>query len=362
MNSLNSMTHSPFEYERFFDLTPDLLCIAGYDGYFKKVNKAVCRVLGYSFEELYSRPINDFIYFEDQKMTSEFRNEIINSTPLLDFENRYVHKSGEIVWLSWTSQPIEDKQLVFAIAKDITHKKHLENERNLLLEKTSRRNQDLKQFSFTASHDLRSPVNNLMSIMELLHTIPNQDNEIIELHDILKNAITNLRITLDNHVDILKETQSSIVQKEKINLKTTLEKVCQSISSLIIKSKSEINSDFTAFAEVRFNQANLESIFLNLISNSIKYARPGIAPLIKFSTRIKGNKRQLCVEDNGLGFDAENLGDKIFGISEQSNDNPNSKGVGLYLVYNHVINMGGKIEVESKINQGTNFIITFKIQ
>jgi len=110
--------------------------------------------LGYSFEELYSRPINDFIYFEDQKITSEFRNKIINSTPLLDFENRYVHKSGEIIWLSWTSQPIGDKQLVFAIAKDITHKKRIENERNLLLEKTSRIHENLKQLSFTASHDL----------------------------------------------------------------------------------------------------------------------------------------------------------------------------------------------------------------
>jgi PAS domain S-box-containing protein len=356
------MNQNPFEYERFFELTPDLLCIAGYDGYFKKVNKAVSNVLGYSLEELYSRPINDFIYFKDQKITSEFRNEIINSTPLLDFENRYVHKSGEIIWLSWTSQPIEDKQLVFAIAKDITHKKRIENERNLLLEKTTRINQNLKQLSFTASHDLRSPVNNLLSIMELLGTISIHDSEIIELHDLLKYAVSNLKITLDNHVDFLKETQSSSVKKENINLEATLEKVSQSINSLITNSRTEVNSDFTAFNEVRFNQANLESIFLNFMSNSIKYSRPGIPSKLKFYTQLNGNKKQLFVEDNGLGFDSENLEDKIFGINEKSSENSESKGVGLYLVYNHVINMGGKIEVVSKINEGTRFIITFKHQ
>jgi PAS domain S-box-containing protein len=354
------MNQNAFEYERFFDLTPDLLYIAGYDGYFKKVNTAVSNVLGYSFEELYSRPIADFIYFKDQRITSEYRNEIINSTPLLNFENRYVHKSGEIIWLSWTAQPIKDKQLVFAIAKDITHKKRMENERNILLEKTSRINQNLKQMSLTASHDLRSPVNNLLSIMELLDKNSIEDSEITELHSLLKCAISNLRTTLDNHVDLLKETQLSDMNNQNSNLDATLVKVSQSINLLITSSSTEVSSDFTAFKEVKFNQVNLESIFLNFMSNSIKYSRPGITPIIKFYTQVNGNKKQLFVEDNGLGFDAENLEDKIFGISEKLSEDPESKGVGLYLVYTHIMAMGGKIEVESKINVGTKFIITFK--
>lgn len=101
MNSLNS------KYELFFELSPDLLCIAGYDVYFKKINGAVSKLLGYSMEELYARPINDFIYPADQDITSKVRADLTRSKPLLNFENRYVTKGGEIVWLSWTSLPVE---------------------------------------------------------------------------------------------------------------------------------------------------------------------------------------------------------------------------------------------------------------
>jgi len=165
--------------------------------------------------------------------------------------------------------------------------------------------------------------------MELLDTISIQDSEITELHGLLKYAVNNLKTTLDHHVDLLKETQSSSVKKENINLEATLKKVCQSINSLITNSRTEVSSDFTAFNEVRFNLANLESIFLNFLSNFIKYSRPGIHSKIKFYTQLNGNKKQLYVEDNGLGFDSENLEDKIFGINEKLSENSESKGVGL---------------------------------
>lgn len=354
------MDNFSFEYERFFDLTPDLLCIAGFDGYFKRINPAVSNTLGYSFEELYSRPIDDFVYHEDKKTTSEVRNEIFKLNPLHNFENRYICKSGEIVWLSWTSQPIEDKKLVFAIAKNITHKKRFEAERNLLLEKANRLNQNLKQISFTTSHDLRSPVNNLLSIMELIDIDPIQNPETAELLDLMKYGIGNLKNSLNEYLDNLKQTELQAAKKENINLQIILSEVTNSINTLIITSKAKTNFNFSSFNEIKFNRAYLESIFLNFISNSIKYSKVGIPPVINFYTQINGKKKQLIVEDNGIGFDSDNLEDKIFGLGEKSTENPDSKGIGLYLVYTHITNMGGKISVESKINEGTKFVITFK--
>jgi PAS domain S-box-containing protein len=96
-----------FKYDLFFELTPDLMCIAGYDGYFRKINSAVSKTLGYSMDELYSRPINDFVHEGDKDITAKVRHELTRSKPLLNFENRYVRKDGEIVWLSWTSLPLE---------------------------------------------------------------------------------------------------------------------------------------------------------------------------------------------------------------------------------------------------------------
>jgi PAS domain S-box-containing protein len=122
-----------FDLDYFFELTPDLLCIAGYDGYFRKINPAVSKTLEYTNEELMSRLISSFIHEEDRLITAKERNEIIirDNQPLLNFENRYITKSGKIVWLTWTSTPIESEQLVFAIAKNITPRKELEEQQRI---------------------------------------------------------------------------------------------------------------------------------------------------------------------------------------------------------------------------------------
>src|SRR6478735_1115698 len=107
----------------FFELTPDLVCIAGKDGYFRKVNSAVTAKLEYTIEELFSRPISSLIYYEDQELTHIRRTKLLEVKPLMNFENRYVTKSGKIVWLAWTSIYFPEKEVVFAIAKDITERK-----------------------------------------------------------------------------------------------------------------------------------------------------------------------------------------------------------------------------------------------
>jgi PAS domain S-box-containing protein len=115
-----------FDLEYFFELSPDLLCVAGFDGYFKKINPAVSQTLGYTNEELFARPINSFVHPDDQEITHHKRESIKKNNPLLHFENRYLTKNGETVWLSWTSMPIVRDQVVFAIAKDVTYRKKIE--------------------------------------------------------------------------------------------------------------------------------------------------------------------------------------------------------------------------------------------
>lgn len=114
------------QLEPFFDQSMDCLCIADYDGYFVNINPAFIKLLGYTEEELGSKLISEFIHPEDRELTAAYREKIKNNVPLVDFENRYVCKSGAIVWLNWTSIPQENEQLIYAIAKDITHTKRLE--------------------------------------------------------------------------------------------------------------------------------------------------------------------------------------------------------------------------------------------
>lgn len=354
------MNDTTFRYDLFFELSPDLLCIAGYDGYFKKVNAAVSELLGYTMEELYARPINSFVFCADKRSTQLVRNELTKSKPLFNFENRYVTKSGEIVWLSWTSLPVDSDQLVFAIAKNITHKKRQEADRSALLTNLANTNNDLKQLTYTTSHDLRSPVNNLLAVLDLLDISRINDQEATELINIVKLSGEYLKETMDNYIDALSEKHNKLANVEEVDLNECLKNVLKSINSLIEISKVTIQTDFSKLDKIKFNKAYMKSVFLNLLTNSIKYARPDCLPVISIHTEKVNGRNQLTFADNGLGFDMEKVKDKIFGLHQKFHNFKDSKGIGLYLVHNHITSLAGKISVESKVNEGAKFILSFK--
>ena len=357
---LLNRAETEFKFDLFFELSLDLLCIAGYDGYFKKVNKAVSEKLGYSQEELYSRPINLFVHPEDQQRTAAARRDIHSSRPLHHFENRYVTKSGEIVWLSWTSLPVESDRLVFAIAKDITHRKRMEAERDALLAELSDANRGLKNLSYTTSHDIRSPINNMLALLGMIDHGKIEDVRTLKLMEFLSLSGERLKKTLDSYLDTLREMGKGKIAVEDTFFADCLNKVLPSVNALIASTQASIEADFTALPKVQFNPVYLQSIFLNLITNSIKYAQPGLPARIRVYSSVENGAPQLFFSDNGSGFDLAKVGDKVFGLHQKFHGNSDSKGVGMYLVYTHVTSLGGHIAVESKVNEGTTFTITFK--
>lgn len=356
----NPNTDKEYHFDNFFNISADLICIAGFDGYFKRINPAVSKLLGYSEEELYAQPIHTFWYAPDAKTTHETREEVYRNKPLLNFENRYLTKTGEIVWLSWTSMPVVEEKLVYAIAKNITHKKRIEEERNILLASLTKINKELKHLSYTTSHDLKSPVNNLLSVFDLLDTSKINDEETLKFIDLLKTTTESLVQTLKNSVEELIQKDELNASIEEVDLKKNLDQVLLSIHSLIVNSKIKMEVDFSALPAINFNQEYLKSIFLNLITNSIKYSKADTFPSVLITSRKANGKSQLIYSDNGLGFDMEKVKDKIFGLHQKFHNHIDSNGIGLYLIYNHITSLGGTIEVESKINQGAKFTITFR--
>ncbi|TSD67282.1 PAS domain S-box protein [Inquilinus sp. KBS0705] len=349
-----------FDFDPFVQISPDLICIAGYDGYFKKINPAVSKTLGYTIEELLSKPINDFVYFEDKDNTIESRETVKRSIPLINFENRYITKSGEIVWLSWTSVGIEEQQLVFGLAKNITHKKRLEEDRNILISNLTKANDELKQLTYATSHNLRAPINNVFSIFHLIKEKKIEDTEIADLLDMLEESTGSLRNTINNYVDSLIQKKSLIIEVGTQSFTESLNTVIKSLKSLIIDTKTVISSDFSEIDVINFNKSYLDSILLNLVSNSIKYAKPNTHPQILLKSKKGNGIVTLIFKDEGLGFDMEKNKDRIFGFNQTFHENEDSKGIGLYLVHNHLTSLGGYIDVVSRINEGTTFTITFK--
>ncbi|WP_418498010.1 PAS domain-containing sensor histidine kinase [Flagellimonas sp.] len=344
------------QLEPLFEQSTDCLCIADYDGYFVKTNPAFVELLGYSEEELGSKPISEFIYEEDRKLTAGHRAKLKQNVPLVNFENRYVRKNGELVWLHWTSIPVEEEKLIYAIAKDVTRKKELESERISHLSQLSEVNEKLKRLNYTTSHDLRSPLNNLISMVDLIDPSKIEDTETLEILSYIRLSAEGLKTSLNSLVEnnILAE------KKEMVGFYATLLKVQKTIGTLIQNAGAKFEVDFSALEGVEFIPSYMESVFLNLITNSIKYARPGVPPVISIRSVWEDSGQTLIYSDNGMGFDMDKVGHLVFSLDQKFHGNKDSKGVGLYLVHSHITYLGGSISVESIVNEGTTFTIKFE--
>ena len=113
---------------RFFDLSPDLFCIAGLNGYFRRVNSNFSRVLGYPTKELLSRPFIEFVHPDDRTATLDVLADLIKGFPCVQFRNRYRDVRGDYCWFEWTAKSIPEQGIIFAVARDVTDHVRLENQ------------------------------------------------------------------------------------------------------------------------------------------------------------------------------------------------------------------------------------------
>jgi PAS domain S-box-containing protein len=127
------MQEEPPDLERFFDLSIDMLCVAHFSGYFKRLNPAWERTLGFTREELRSRPMLEFVHPEDRERTLEQNGKVRAGGQAISFENRYLCKNGAYRWMLWNATADIEHQLIYSVAHDITGRKQAEEERERLL-------------------------------------------------------------------------------------------------------------------------------------------------------------------------------------------------------------------------------------
>ncbi|MGV3704183.1 MAG: sensor histidine kinase [Arcticibacter sp.] len=350
---------STFDLEQYFEQSTDCLCIVGHDLIIRRANAAFSHALRYSPGELPKVSIMDIVHPDDQARTEDAFERMRQLQTLTAFENRFMTRDGEPHWFSWTAIPIASEQVYFGVASDIHHQRKLDEDRNLLLTNMTKSVEDLKQLTWATSHDLRSPVNNLLAVFSLLDVSKVKDPEMRKFIDMFKLATDNLRTTLDSYVDMLTEKEVLRADAQELDLEVTLRSVMKSLSSLIEHTQTEIRMDFSAFRVISFNEIYMESIFLNLLTNSIKYAKTGQTPKIFIRTQVLSGVHKLLFSDEGQGFDMDRVKDRVFGLHQTFHDHQESKGIGLYLVHHHVIAMGGRIQLESKSGEGATFIISF---
>ena len=348
------------ELNHFFTLSPDVLCIASEDCYFRKINPAMVKIMEYTEAELLSKLIPDFLHPDDRSMFLKELNEPMHESQPLHFENRFLTKSGKIVWFEWEMVPLKSEGLIYAVAKDITQKKAMDEEKKQLIEALTNNNRELKQFSYITSHNLRAPLTNMLSVFDLLDETKITHRESATLIDALKTSTLHLNSTLNDLIDILIVKGNTNLALRKIQFDGVYQSVVNSIKHLIEESGAYLETDFSAAPEVLFNVEYLESIFLNMITNSIKYSKKNEIPKIKIHSYVKNKNIHLNFEDQGLGLDLEKVKDRIFGLYQKFHAHQDSKGIGLYLIHSQVTALGGSIAVESKPMEGAKFIICFK--
>ncbi|WP_156879286.1 sensor histidine kinase [Salinimicrobium xinjiangense] len=218
----------------------------------------------------------------------------------------------------------------------------------------------MEQFSYIVSHNLRSPVANILGLADLLqnseypHEVKEQFfSEMFSNVERLDAVITDLNSILQAKVDVK-------AKKEKINLGALVEEIKLSIQPLINEEKAQISYRFENIKEVASVKSYLYSIFYNLIVNSIKYRRPGIPPELEIRMERKGEFILIFFKDNGLGMDLTNKRDQIFNLYKRFHHHIEGKGMGLFMVKTQVEMLGGKITVDSNVNEGTLFTILLK--
>lgn len=327
------------------------------------VNQTFEQMSGYSIHEIRGKTAILFKGEKSDEIDFALLNEAFRTYMPVEFEALNYRKGGEEYWVYTNMIPVVNQKGEYShwisIQRDTTRNKKREIERDQLVKDLTRTNQELKQFSFITSHNMRAPLTNLMAILELLDVSKIEDPMTLKLLDGFRISTDHLNTTLNDLVEILIIKEKDSVDQVWVSFEETCRNVQESIKSQIVDSGAMIHTNFAVASGTRFNPAYMESIFLNLITNSIKFSKKDSKPIIFIYSVELENYTQLIFEDNGLGFNMAKVQNKIFGLYQKFHNHPDSKGIGLYLVHSQITSLGGFIEVESEENEGTKFIISF---
>ncbi|MCC2548209.1 PAS domain-containing sensor histidine kinase [Hymenobacter sp. BT175] len=221
-------------------------------------------------------------------------------------------------------------------------------------EQLTRINQDLDNFVYTASHDLKQPINNMAGIFEeLMRTASFTDPEAPGMVSMFNDALRQMLSTIEDLtvvVQLQREQEHTTV--ELIELQPFTEEL---IRSLPARTDARFTLDFAAVPRLHFPRPGLQSILYNLLSNGLKYAHPDRPPHLWVSTALVDGAPVLSVRDNGRGIDLQRHGQELFQLFRRFHSDVPGSGVGLYLVQRLVHQAGGRIEVESQVGEGTTF-------
>jgi PAS domain S-box-containing protein len=225
-------------------------------------------------------------------------------------------------------------------------------------------NNDLDNFIYTASHDLRAPISNIEGLMQAifrsLSPEGRQNPAVVKFGSLITDSIERFKRTLNDLTQITKIGRESLGEDfTEVDLSTTISEVRLDLAPQIEQADVLFEINMTHCTPFPFSAKNARSIVYNLLSNAIKYRSPERRAFIRVACYQEDAYLVLSVEDNGLGMDLSHK-NKIFGMFQRLHDHVEGSGVGLYIVKKIIENAGGKIDVQSRVGQGSIFWVYFR--
>ncbi|WP_311947066.1 PAS domain-containing sensor histidine kinase [Mucilaginibacter terrae] len=277
-----------------------------------------------------------------------------------DHDLQFRTGTGLLIWVRIKGLTKIDKwgKILFVkgAVQNIDHSKKQEKQLLSSFEFLELQNKRLQNFAYMVSHNLRSHTSNLKYLVQM-HKESNEDGEKSEIFDHISTISDSLNTTIQ-HLNEIVKMEADVKQKRVLlHFETVYRNVVMALESNIDQEKAVILADFSACPSIEYIPAYLESIFHNFITNALKYRHPDRSPEIRCYSKIADEYICLYFEDNGVGIDLNRYGHKLFGINQTFHQHADAKGIGLFITRNQVEALGGNIEVQSTVGEGTQFCL-----
>ncbi|MGB0680527.1 MAG: PAS domain-containing sensor histidine kinase, partial [Polyangiales bacterium] len=295
--------------QMFFEVSNDLLCVAGFDGYFKELSPRWRETLGFSREELLSKPFIDFVHPDDRSATL-YEAEALASgkASVLGFSNRYRTKDGDYRVLQWNAASDTENRLLVCVARDITGELQRADVLMQAQNEAHRANVAKSQFLANMSHEIRTPMNGIVGMTDVLLGTPLSEEQRDYLQ-VIKKSTLNLKEIIDDILDFAKiEAGKLRLECFDFDVRTVVEDIVFLFQQIITTKEVKLAAHF--HPEVPSYMAGdphrIRQVVSNLVSNSVKFTHQGRID-VRVGQRAKGKSMMLCieVEDTGVGIPSE---------------------------------------------------------
>jgi PAS domain S-box-containing protein len=354
MASRPPIAASEVRFRSLFENTPELVLYQDREGTILDANPAFLALIELTKEQVLGRDYYQFLPPAVRPMFKQKLDEAFHGKTVRFDMNTSQGNSAPRHWDVVKVPLRENGQVVgvHMIARDVT-------EKTMNQEEIFAQNQDLQQFTYIVSHNLRAPLANALGLVELLGTEAPGSPYFAETHAHLQQNLHQLdRVLRDMNTILTIRDKQNLDAPEAVPLAEVVRQVVDSMADVVAKAGGSVQVHIPAEARVRANRAYLHSIFLNLLSNSIKYRAEGRPLQVTIAAEPEGDTGQrISVADNGSGFDLERAGADVFRLYKRFHPNHPGRGLGLYLVKTHVESMGGTITVHSRPDEGTRFSV-----